>query len=236
MKARNLLVFIFIFIMVAILILFPLGQNYAESVYLKNLSGIENKSLVSTIIVLPDDQDQWDEAEVIIERISGLPEGLLQVLKKNGIKIKLFTGSLTDQREAAHLKRVQPRGYSSKNWDEVPGMGGSKTVLVKIGHSEKGAGHGSTNLELHELGHSVDQIILNNISETGYFQDAWLKEVQQLFPNQAYFIDYPEEYFAEVFAMYYFNQETKAECLEKAPLTYEIIRNIEQNGYTVKEQ
>ena len=48
-------------------------------------------------------------------------------------------------------------------WDDVPGMGGSHTVFVKIGASDKGNGHGSVNLELHELAHSVDHIVYGDL-------------------------------------------------------------------------
>lgn len=236
MITKRLTILYFICVLMTIFILFPLEENYAQSVYIKNLASVENEALLSKIVVLPDERNQWDEATGIIERLSELPESLLQSLEVNQIRIKLFTGSLTDQREASHLKGIQPRGYSMKNWDEVPGMGGGKTVLVKIGYSEKGMDHDSVNLELHELGHSVDQIILNNSSKTSDFQVIWSKEVQNLFPNQSYFIDYPEEYFAECFAMFYYNDKTRTNLLLKAPLTYKFLDSMEKNDYTLKEQ
>ena len=231
MKAKRFIVLTFLGIMAATFILFPLSHNYAQSVYINNLPSVKNESLLTKIIVLPDNQDHWEEATAIIERLSELPKNLLQSLKNNQIKIKLFTGSLTDQAEADHLKGIQPRGYNTKTWDEVPGMGGSKTVLIKIGYSDKGMDHGSINLELHELGHSVDQILLNSISEASYFQDIWLREVRKLFPDQSYFIDYPEEYFAEAFAMFYFDNESKNALYAKAPLTYELIQSLETNSF-----
>ena len=222
---------IFICCIAVIVILFPMGHQYAQSVYITNLPSVENNLLVSKIIVLPGNQDDWKHASAIIERVSGLPEGLLQSLIAKKIKIKLFTGSLTDQAEAAHLKGIKPRGYNTKSWDDVPGMGGGKTVLVKIGYSDRGMDHNSINLELHELGHSVDQIVLDDISKTNYFQSIWKKEVENLFPNQSYFINYPEEYFAEAFAMFYFDSESRAELSTKAPLTYQYIESIEKCGY-----
>ena len=151
MRAKRFFILIFICCITVIVILFPLGHNYAQSVYIKSLPSIESNTLLSKIIILPVDQDHWDDASVIIKRLSRLPESLLQSLANKKIKIKLFTGSLTDQAEAAHLKGIQPRGYIIKSWDDVPGMGGGKTILVKIGFSEKGQGHDSINSELHEL-------------------------------------------------------------------------------------
>ena len=76
--------------------------------------------------------------------------------------IKLFTGKLTDNPTASHLSGMIPRGYvNNTTWDDVPGLGGSKTVLVKIGASHKGNGHSSVNLELHELAHSIDNYVFN---------------------------------------------------------------------------
>ncbi|WP_420535002.1 anthrax toxin lethal factor-related metalloendopeptidase, partial [Bacillus mycoides] len=46
-------------------------------------------------------------------------------------------------------------------WDDVPGVGsdiGGKPVMARIGFSERGKGHGSINLELHEIAHAIDRV------------------------------------------------------------------------------
>jgi hypothetical protein len=140
----------------------------------------------------------------------------------------LFNGKLTDNSSAAYLKGTTPRGYGNNaKWDDVPGMGGSHTVLVKIGASDKGKGHSSVNLELHELAHSIDTIVYGGIQDDPEFLNIWGKEVHILFPNQPYFINYPEEYFAEVFAIFYVNQEQNDRLKLLAPRTYAYIKQLD---------
>src|SRR5690606_26986283 len=148
-------------------------------------------------------------------------------LYDEGVYIKLFTGAITDEPTAAHLKGTKPRGYSENGplWDNVPGIGGSTVVLVKIGHSEKGSGHGSVNLELHELAHSIDQLVFDSIRDDSRFHSVWQKEVIQIFPERKYFHDYPEEYFAETFALYYLSKESRDYLRNFAPLTYSLIED-----------
>lgn len=184
----------------------------------------ENKSM-QQLFIFP--QSPFDEKESlqIMQSIYKLPSSLLTKLVENDVKIKLFNGKLTDNASVAHLKGIKPRGYKQNaTWDDVPGMGGSHTVYVKIGASDKGNGHGSVNLELHELAHSIDHIVYRDLSNNHKFMIIWSQEVQILFPNQPYFTNYPEEYFAEAFAMYYVNQEQSQRLKSLAPQTYSYIK------------
>lgn len=186
----------------------------------------ENKSM-QQLFIFP--QSSFDEKESlqIMQSIYKLPPSLLTKLVENDVKIKLFNGKLTDNASAAHLKGIIPRGYKQgATWDDVPGMGGSHTVYVKIGASDKGNGHGSVNLELHELAHSIDHIVYRDLSKDHKFMSIWNKEVQLLFPNQPYFTNYPEEYFAETFAMYYVNPEQSLYLKRLAPQTYSYIKSL----------
>ncbi|MEH7335936.1 hypothetical protein V7161_25240 [Neobacillus drentensis] len=158
--------------------------------------------------------------------MSSLPTTILEKINNKGINLKLFTGKLTDNPTASNLAGQTPRGYQTNvTWDDVPGIGGSKVVLVKIGSSEKGKGHGSVNLELHEMAHSIDRYVYNEISGTTQFHDIWEKEHNLIFPGNSYFL-YLEEYFAECFAMYYLNKETKELLRIKAPETYHFIKSL----------
>lgn len=202
-----------------------LGDFSKNSALYQSLTLNYSKSL-NDIIVLPKGSFDQQEAANIINRINSLPPSLLQKLNDKGITVKLFIGKLTDNPTASALSGQIPRGYQSKTtWDDVPGIGGSKVVLVKIGCSEKGKGHGSINLELHELAHSIDRYVYDDISQKQEFHDIWEKEHGQLFPGNSYF-NYPEEYFAETFAMYFLNADTKNELKIKAPNTYKFFENI----------
>jgi Pro-Pro endopeptidase len=197
-----------------------------DSILVKSLLTNPKKQL-NDIILLPENSFNQKEAAKVVSRLSLLPNQLLDEIKQQGITIKLFEGKLTDNPTASHLRGVIPRGYQSETtWDDVPGIGGGKTVLVKLGHSEKGKGHGSVNLELHELAHSIDRFILKDLKYNRMFLDIWEKERSILFQNNSYLLLFPEEYFAESFAMYYYNDETKKALYQRAPQTYEFIRNM----------
>lgn len=182
---------------------------------------------INQMIELPKSLFDEKEAAAIINRIGNLPETLLKKSNKQGIILKLFTGKLTDNRTAQYLAGQIPRGYHSQTtWDEVPGIGGSQVVLVKIGYSEKGKGHGSVNLELHELAHSIDSLVYQSISKDKEFQLIWEEERGILFPGNSYFILHAEEYFAETFAMYYLNDVTREQLQKIAPQTYQFFKGL----------
>ncbi|MEH7113469.1 toxin [Neobacillus niacini] len=182
---------------------------------------------LNQMIELPKTLFDEKEAAAIINRIGQLPETLLIKSNNQGIILKLFTGKLTDNRTARYLAGQIPRGYHSQTtWDEVPGIGGSQVVLVKIGHSEKGKGHGSVNLELHELAHSIDSLVYQNISKSRKFQLVWEEERGKMFPGNSYFILHAEEYFAEAFAMYYLNEDTNEQLQVIAPETFAFIKSL----------
>ncbi|MBT2685845.1 toxin [Bacillus sp. ISL-37] len=187
----------------------------------------ENVLLAGKLIVLPEKDFDQGEAAQIINRLMLLPESMILKAVDSNIKVKLFEGRLTDNPSASHLKGIVPRGYTSeKTWDQVPGIGGSRTVLVKIGSSEKGKGHGSVNLELHELAHSLDRHVYDGIRHEERFLKIWKHESRLLFPGRAYFLDYPEEYFAESFAMFYIGGLSAKLLKEAAPQTYQYIEGL----------
>lgn len=198
------------------------------SVSKKKLLDCNQECLVDTMVILP--QTAYDTAAVsqIKDRLQAMPESVLFQLIQQNIHILLVTGPITETKEYAHLKGVVPRGWENlnKTWDDVPGIGGNKTVVVRIGYSEKGNGHGSINLELHELAHSIDNILKNHISSSSKFNTVWNSEKKKLFPNEEYFNLYPEEYFAECFAMYYRDNDSRKKLQTLAPQTYQMIENI----------
>lgn len=195
-----------------------------ESTIVDSLSSRSSK-LLGEIIYLPKTPFDEQEATAIVSRLNRLPNTMLTKINQQGIKIKLFTGRLTDNPTAKHLRGVKPRGYvGDTTWDDVPGIGGSKTVLVKIGASQPGNNHSSVNLELHELAHSVDRYLYNEVSDNDKFLKIWKQEGMKLFPNRSYLTTFSEEYFAETFAMYYLNPVTKEQLKRLAPKTFEFLQ------------
>lgn len=189
---------------------------------------IQNYHYLKNIILLPENSFNELEALKIIERLGQINKGILKKLILSNVHVKLFSGKLTDQPSVMHLKGIKPRGYTlnGPTWDEVPGIGGSKLVLVRIGYSHTGMGHSSINLELHEVAHSIDRYVYDLIRNDVEFLKIWHHDVNILFPNQPYFTNYPEEYFAEVFAMYFLNDQYRSNLMNEVPLTYEYLKNL----------
>jgi Pro-Pro endopeptidase len=208
------------------------SANY-PGIFLENASIKKDLSLQSNIleniVLLPEEPFDEDEARQIIYRLDHLPQNLLHRVNMEGIKVRLFQDQLTSFPTTQHLKGITPRGYTNteRTWDEVPGIGGSQLVLVKIGHSERGEGHGSVNLELHELAHSIDRYVLNEIYYKMKFTAIWKREAHMMFPDEDYFLEYEEEYFAETFAMFYLNLKTNKKLKEKAPATHRFFKELE---------
>jgi Pro-Pro endopeptidase len=189
---------------------------------------LQSHEQLDNIVLLPEKDFDRSEAKGIIERLDHIPGHLLSAVEKQEIKVRLFEKKLTDFSSTSHLKGVTPRGYTNKSttWDDLPGIGGSKLVLIKIGHSEKGMGHDSINLELHELAHSIDRYVVNDPYSEMAFMQVWKREAHLLFPGRPYFIDYQEEYFAETFAMYFFSRDSRNLLKRKAPSTYQYFKSL----------
>lgn len=198
------------------------------SVLKRKLLDCNQECLVDEITVLPQEKYDINAVAKIKNHLKALPESILVHLISSDIHILLVNGPITETKEYSHLKGVVPRGWegTNKTWDDVPGIGGSKVVVIRIGYSEKGSGHGSINLELHELAHSIDGILKNNLSSSAAFQSIWKREKDKLFPGEAYFINYPEEYFAEAFALFYCDNDSKKRLKRWAPLTYQSIEKL----------
>ncbi|NLP49131.1 toxin [Bacillus sp. RO1] len=207
----------------------PLKQ-FKSSELDSHLKDIANRDTLNQLIYLPPGNFSKEDAANMIRHVSNIPPHILHVLVQQNVHLYLFNGKLTDVEGFEHLHGVKPRGYSNQgsNWEDVPGIGGSKLVLAKIGHSNKGLGHGSINLELHELAHSIDRYVFGNIRYNQTFLKAWKSEVSSLFPNRNYFHTFPEEYFAETFAMYYLNDVSRFELAKHAPHTFLFYQNMEK--------
>lgn len=202
------------------------GVPLSESSLLNDLH-LRSSHLLKDIIILPKEPFNEVEAKKMIERLDRLPPAILDETRKQGIQILFFNGRLTDQLSAAHLQGKVPRGYSADiTWDDLPGVGGSKLAHVRIGASEQGKGHGSINLELHELAHSLKRYVFNGDDLNATFTRVWEEEAEVLFMNRRYFLDYEEEYFAETFALYFYSTKSRNELKKLAPKTYEFFSQL----------
>ena len=101
-----------------------------------------------------------------------MPKDHRRVLKDHNLEIHLLVGSIAQHPRIQQLMRenVNPRGHS-KNWNELPGVGGTAGANDPAGASPAifniaslDEGHGSLNLVLHELAHSFDHFKNRNDS------------------------------------------------------------------------
>jgi hypothetical protein len=194
------------------------------SILILNTSAVHASSSadpISQLIELPASSYNKQEANNMISRIKQFQPDILARMVQNGVKIRLITGKLTDEPEYKELKGVTPRGWegTGKTWDDIPGVGGNP-VILRIGYSNSGEGHGSLNLELHETSHAIDIHVFNNISQSAEFTKLFKKEAKQLFPANSYMDSYSEEYFAESSCMFVYSLETRNKIKRAAPLTY----------------
>src|SRR5699024_2205304 len=79
----------------------------------------------------------------------------------------------------------------------------------------------SPSITLHEIGHALSfGDLFTDYFSTDEFIAAHRDEQPVLFPDNDYF-DIKAEYFAEIFAYYFINDERKNELREKAPRSFE---------------
>lgn len=189
--------------------------------------------LFKLFVELPDDAYDVVEAGHMMDNIRHIPENYIEMLIEDGTRIRLINNPMTDEPEYTYLRGEVPRGWEETGltWDDVPGAGG-QLIVARIGYSYSSETHGSHNLELHEIGHQVDDVVFSQYgadSTTTLFANLTDEEAH-LFTGAYY--EYDEEFFAEAFTMYYLNENTHQELEQKAPKIYAFFRNMElEYGY-----
>jgi hypothetical protein len=205
-----------------------LADNEAIDTFNNRVYDSDLLKVMDELIVFQEKDYDQVEASKMIARLEKIPYSILEKLEDENINIILSNTNITEVKEYKHLKGVTPRGWegTGRTWDDVPGAGG-KPVVARIGYSEPGEAHSAINLELHETAHAIDAYVFNDISSTKEFKEIWKQEVNSVFGDDPYFVNYPEEYLAETFAMYYLNENVREVLRQKAPLTYKFIANLE---------
>ena len=161
------------------------------------------------------------DSALVVDQLAKMPKELLDILDKNGTKVKVCQGSVTDY--LTDLKGVQPRGWpAGSTWDSVPGLqrpASKEVVIATVGQAAgnahvpaTGEGHGSVNLVIHETAHGVDYAANPHTSAGAPFNAARTPDVGALSayetqPGNAG----QEETFAESCARYYSGTPSSAE-------------------------
>ncbi len=176
-------------------------------------------------------EDGWtNEVNTMVANLNRVDARIHRHTNANGVRIILMDVPLTDLPEFAHLSGSVPSGWSETGltWDEVPGAGGQK-VAARIGYSQPGNSHSVINLELHEYAHAVDDFAAGfKLSNTEEFRQIHSREQNALFYDHAVpnYFNMVSEYFAEAFALYYYNDNSRNRLTTRAPETYQFISQI----------
>ena len=161
------------------------------------------------------------DTKLVVDQLAKMPKGLLEALEKNGTKVKVCRGSVTDY--LTDLKGVTPRGWpEGMTWDNVPGLQrpqSKEVVIATVGQDsgnphvpKTGEGHGSANLVVHESAHGVDYAANPHISTTKPFTNARDPDKGALAPYETQPDPAgPEETFAESCARFYTDDPSSAE-------------------------
>ncbi len=161
------------------------------------------------------------DTKLVVDQLAKMPKGLLDALEKNGTKVKVCRGSVTDY--LTDLKGVKPRGWpEGMTWDSVPGLQrpqSKEVVIATVGQDtgnphvpKTGEGHGSVNLVIHESAHGVDYAASPHVSTTKPFTDARNPDKGALAPYETQPDPAgPEETFAESCARFYADDPFSAE-------------------------
>jgi hypothetical protein len=160
------------------------------------------------------------DGQLVARELTLLPMHALQILLRQGTRVKVCRNSVTDYR--TDLRGVHPRGWDpGATWDNVPGLqSNNEVVIAVIGHGTpagahvpvSGEGHGSANMVVHEAAHALDTEGSGaHRSDSTAFTNARNADLATLTPYQ----QQPgeagrEESYAESAARYYGNDPNDA--------------------------
>lgn len=227
----------FIIIVLSFLFMTNIPTGYAANyIDFSDRHTYVNETLKELVEVYAYDESyDTNEAQQMIDHIGKVPEIILQKALDENVRLIFVDFPITDLDEFSHLRGEQPRGHADGSvWDDIPGGGGEITV-ARIGYSEPGKSHGSLNLEYHEFGHAIEYALFDNdIYANDQFVAIHQAEKDQMFPYDDY-MDYIDEYFAEVFSYYFLSEQHAAELADNAPETYTFLENLSAYVLLVEE-
>lgn len=154
----------------------------------------------------------------VLDTYSKLPVRIIHVLRDRNKGIDLVSQSVTNHPQLAHLRGVTPRGWEEgETWEGVPGAGAIGSHPTIIAGDSLHQGHGTLDLILHEVGHTVDRFLKNgnlrmDLSSTEMFQGLHRNTPFTILYGTHtgnYASSHVEENFADMFAMYFFSERSR---------------------------
>jgi len=159
-----------------------------------------------------------------------------EILKYMGLKIVVFDGRLTLNKELLTVKRVVPKNWpKDKTWSAVDGMYAVDEKIVFVSKTityydnGKKITYNGRDIFLHEVGHAIDHLIGDYL----YGQDiSSLREIRRLVKkepfNDYYYDGCSSEYIANSFDLYYKSKESRNRLEEDHPGIFNIISGVEK--------
>lgn len=206
-----------------ILAQYSLGTGWSEDT-LKKLTPFMGVKTFESFDALPLEVREVALNEVM-DIYSRLPVELLITLRKRNRGIDLVADNVTTHPAMESYSDVRPRGWAEgRTWSEVPGAGATGRHGTIIAGNSLHRGHGSVDLILHEVGHTVDRYFKDRDGSMDFSNTRLFSEVngttpfENLYgPSAGYQSSNEEENFAEMFALYFASPETRQHLSETFP-------------------
>ncbi|MDP4089197.1 MAG: Ig-like domain-containing protein [Bacillota bacterium] len=209
------------------------GEECPEEIYC-DLEVIDRDEALKRIIVQNEFVDN-DKVKRTMDRIKELPGDILEMLVKSEIKIRYVAQKITDMKEFSSLKTAEDNDLM------VYGAFNYPNIVVDVRFNEEDPINSFDTVTIHEIGHAYDYLynVVHNssdykLSSTSQFYSTWKNEAPQLFNSEnsdkpeeylSYYTNSKDEYFAQSFAYYFCGDETRNFLKEKAPESYEFIKD-----------
>lgn len=206
-----------------ILTQYSLGTGWSED-NLKKLTPFMGVKILDSFAALPPEEREAALNEVM-DIYSRLPVNLLITLRQRNRGIDLVADNVTNHPAMESYANRRPRGWAEgRTWSEVPGAGATGRHGTIIAGNSLHRGHGSVDLILHEVGHTVDRYFKDRDGTMDFSNTRIFSEVNSATPFEAlygrsagYQSSNDEENFAEMFALYFATPETRQHLSEIFP-------------------
>lgn len=210
-----------------IIILIPVIFIISMIIWARNLENNRklSKEYADKLVCYPDGDYNNSIIDEMKDRLSHVPAKYLKVLYDNQAFIRTINGPVTSDAEFYTDPMLK---QNKTDYEKFTGvfLCKSNSIVISIDKTS------SYSIEIHEVGHAVDHILLKDISGLNEFKDIFNKEGAKFFnkAGQEHYLENSSEYFAEVFSYYYSNNDTRKYLKERAPQTYKFIKKLEKRN------
>ncbi|ERI93879.1 hypothetical protein HMPREF1982_01381 [Clostridiales bacterium oral taxon 876 str. F0540] len=208
----------------AVIILIPVLFISYMAIRSNNIKkGIKlSEGYAAKLVCYPDGDYDKSIVDGIKERLSLVPAKYLKILYDKQVFIRTINGPITSDSDFSINDIAKQNKDSLEKFTGVfiPQTG---SIVVSIDKTY------CYSVEVHEVGHAVDYILFNNISQSDEFKSIFSKEGANFLnkSGQEHYIENSAEYFAETFNYYYSSYSTRKYLKDRAPQSYNFLKALE---------